>query len=164
MWPGRLGVVIKGILGIAQGWAGQPLSQVYKFEDKNVQKCSKITFPVTFVQHKYIFLSLHIFLLNQLCKTFLLTKRELSLIFSSLKKFCFFKSVLLVNFLFWRYSYILNLLNILMILNKSIIRFSWVGVTISAQINLFFELQLAHTSETNQTLATKNALYHCGLH
>ena len=71
MWPGRLGVVIKGILRIAQGRAGQPLSQAYKFEDKNVQKCSKITliyltFPVTFVQHKYCFITTHIFIKSTL--------------------------------------------------------------------------------------------------
>ena len=65
------------------------------------------------------------FLLNQLCKTFLFTERERSLIFSSLKKSCLLKSVLLVNFLIRWYSYILNLLNISMMLNKSIIQRYW---------------------------------------
>ena len=63
----------------------------------------------------------------------LVTKPERSLIFSSLKKSFFFKLLLLVNFLFQWFSYILNLLNILMILNKSIIQCYWVNVITSSQ-------------------------------
>ena len=53
--------------------------------------------------------------------------------FSSLKKSCFIKSVLLVNFQNPWYSNILNLLNISMMSNKSIIWCSLVGVTTSSQ-------------------------------
>ena len=52
------------------------------------------------------------------------------LFFPLLKKSCFLKSALLVNFWIRWYSNILNLWNILMMLNKSIIRCSLVGFTI----------------------------------
>ena len=65
---------------------------------------------------------------------FLFTKQERWLIFSALKKSCFLKSLLLVNFWIQRYLNFLNLWNISMLLNKSIIqRRYWVGVITSCQ-------------------------------
>ena len=63
----------------------------------------------------------------------LFTKRERWLIFSSLKKSCFLKSALLVNFWFWWYFNCLNLLNILTMSNKRTIWWFWVNVTTSSQ-------------------------------
>ena len=70
------------------------------------------------------------FLLNQLCMTYLFTKRESSLIFSALKQTCFLKSMLSLNFPIQWYSNIFNLLNILMILIKCILRWFSFNVTI----------------------------------
>ena len=60
----------------------------------------------------------------QLCMTYLFTKRERSLIFSSLKKSSFFKSMIFLNFQIRWFSNILNLFNILMILNKDYLMIS----------------------------------------
>ena len=54
------------------------------------------------------------------------TKRELSLIFSALKKSIFLKSMCLQNFPIRWYLNILNLFNISMMLNKCIIQWFWV--------------------------------------
>ena len=59
----------------------------------------------------------------------LFTKRERSLIFSGLEKSTFLKSMLVLNFLIrWSWN-ILNKNNILMVLNKCLIRWFWVNVT-----------------------------------
>ena len=57
-------------------------------------------------------------------------KAERSLIFSSIKKSSFLKSMILINFLIQRYLNILNLFNISMIFIKWIIRLSSFDVTI----------------------------------
>ena len=61
---------------------------------------------------------------------YLFTKQERSLIFFSLKKSSFFKSMILLNFPIRWSSNILNLFNIFMILNKLIILWFWFDVTI----------------------------------
>ena len=81
--------------------------------------------------------------MNQLCKTSLFTKREHSLIFSSLKKSSFLKSMLLINFPIQWYLNILNLYNILMMLNKCIIWwFSFYVTTRSQWLDSFLESEI----------------------
>ena len=89
-------------------------------------------------------------ILNKLCETSLFTKREQSLIFSSLKKSLFLESMLLVNFWIWWYLNFLNVLNILTMLNKSIIRCSSVGVTIFRTGLCLFFMSVARLSETDK--------------
>ena len=79
--------------------------------------------------------------LNQLWETSLFTKRERSLIFSSLKKSSFLKSMILLNFPIQWYLSILNLFNISMILNKWIILWFSLDVTTRSQLFVFLSTQ-----------------------
>ena len=88
---------------------------------------------------KYCCVTRKQFLLNYLCKMSLFTKKERSLIFSSLKMSCFLKSMLLLKFAIWWCLNILNLFNILILLNKSIFRWFGFYVTTKAQSNQLFE-------------------------
>ena len=78
--------------------------------------------PCFFNAFTFFKITMNSFLLNQLCKTSLFTKREQWLIFSSLKKSCFLNSALLVNFqIEWSVylcTYIKELKEILSIVRK----------------------------------------------
>ena len=89
----------------------------------------------------------------------LFTKREGSLIFSGLKKSSFLKSLLLPNFLIWWSWNILYLFNILMMLNKWIIRWFWVDVTSKAW-NLYGRFYTQYPPPRN-SLSPYNFLHLC---
>ena len=91
--------------------------QIYKFERFKKKMC-------------VMWLIFYSILLNSPCEMSLFTKREHSLIFSGLKKSSFLKSMLLLNFPIRSSSNILNKNNILMMLNKCLIQWFWVDVTI----------------------------------
>ena len=73
--------------------------------------------------------------MNQLCQTF--TKQERSLIFSSIKKSSFLKSMIIINFPIRWSTKIFNLFNISMMLNKLIIRWFSIDVTAKSQLSVY---------------------------